>query len=408
LKRKFTVIFLCFAILLGYGFAVLGEEKQSNTDNINSQINIEKENEKKLSKLQDISGVISKASTKLSVSAEGVVLYCANNNQVIYEKNQHKKMKMASTTKVMTSLLCLEAAAADNAPVTFTKEMIAEGSSMYLEKGDVVRLRDLVVGMLLPSGNDAANAAAITICGSIEDFAQLMNERAAQIGMKDTNFVTPSGLDDENHYSTPYDMALLLSYAMENAEFAEIAAKKTCKVEFEKPKGKSYTYGNHNKLLSQYENCIGGKTGFTKAAGRCLVSVAEKDGLRLIAVTMKASDDWNDHKSMFNFGFDNLACIRCDDTKNSFEINVAGGTVDKVTAGSLDSKDFVVQKSKADNVKRYVYTPSFIYAPVERGHKLGKVIYVLGDLIIAENKIQVMENIEGLPVKKGFWNLFKK
>lgn len=353
--------------------------------------------------LADISEVKQKAYDKLSVSAGGAALYCVNNGQLIYGKKHEERVKMASTTKVMTALLCLEEAASDNKKVKFTKEMIAEGSSMYLEVGEVVTLRDLAVGMMLPSGNDAANAAAVTIAGSIEEFAVLMNKRAKQIGMKNTNFVTPSGLDDEEHYSTPYDMALLLAYAMENEDFAQITGKKSMRVDFAEPEGENHTYSNHNRLLSSYEYCIGGKTGFTKAAGRCLVSVAEKDGLRFVAVTMDAPDDWDDHTLMYDFGFDNLACLQCDDTKANVQVNVVGGTADTVMLNCPIAQNIVVSPENAERVQRFVYAPGFLYAPVSMCNAEGKAVYILDGKVIAENRLKPAENIEAPETGNGFW-----
>ncbi len=174
----------------------------------------------------------------LSVSAQSAVLYCADNNEVYFSKNENKRMRPASTTKIMTALLTLEYAEKDNKQVKFTEDMIAEGSSMYLKLGEVVTLRDLAVGIMLCSGNDAANAAAISISGSKEKFAKLMTERAHKIGMKHTNFITPSGLDDKDHYTTAYDMALLMAKAMENSDFKRLTSLKSETVKFIKPANK--------------------------------------------------------------------------------------------------------------------------------------------------------------------------
>lgn len=200
----------------------------------------------------------SEDSDNLGVSAESYVLYCADNGQIIASENENKRMKPASTTKIMTSLLVLEEAASSDRVITFTEDMSAEGSSMYLEIGEKVHLSDLAVGMMMSSGNDAANAAALSISDSFEDFSERMNERAEQIGMKNTHFETPSGLDDDNHYSTAFDMALLMSYALENEDFANLTAKNSAKVDFVEP-NKHITYSNHNRLLSLYEYCTGGK-----------------------------------------------------------------------------------------------------------------------------------------------------
>ena len=181
------------------------------------------------------------------VSAKAAIVYCADNGKVLFAKNEAEKLSMASTTKIMTAMLTLEAAQADNREVTITQEMVAvEGSSMGLKPGNVVTLETLARGMLLSSGNDAANAAALTLAGSQEEFAAMMNEKAAQIGMTNTHFVTPSGLDDDDHYTTAYDMALLAAYAMEFPIFQEIASQRSMQVEFINPPMK-VTLSNHNR-----------------------------------------------------------------------------------------------------------------------------------------------------------------
>lgn len=313
--------------------------------------------------------------TGVSVSARCAVLYCANNNSVVFEKNAYKKMSMASTTKIMTSLIALENAQANDKEVAFTKEMIAEGSSMYLKEGYRLRLSDLAVGMMTVSGNDAANAAAVSIAGSVDEFSKLMNEKAEQIGMNSTNFVTPSGLDDDNHYSTAYDMALLMNYALSNSSFAELTAKKTAEVTFIQPKDMTISYRNHNRLLSLYQYCTGGKTGFTKKSGRCLVTSAEKDGVCLIAVTLNAPDDWNDHINMYSYGFSRLTAVKNADKNFSFKADVVGGMTDTVEVRPAAAVDYVKQTDSDDGISRRVIINSFLYAPLEKGQVVGRAEY---------------------------------
>lgn len=313
--------------------------------------------------------------TGVSVSARCAVLYCANNNSVVFEKNAYKKMSMASTTKIMTSLIALENAQANDKEVAFTKEMIAEGSSMYLKEGYRLRLSDLAVGMMTVSGNDAANAAAVSIAGSVDEFSKLMNEKAEQIGMNSTNFVTPSGLDDDNHYSTAYDMALLMNYALSNSSFAELTAKKTAEVTFIQPKDMTISYRNHNRLLSLYQYCTGGKTGFTKKSGRCLVTSAEKDGVCLIAVTLNAPDDWNDHINMYSYGFSRLTAVKNADKNFSFKADVVGGMTDTVEVRPAAAVDYVKQTDSDDGISRRVIINRFLYAPLEKGQVVGRAEY---------------------------------
>lgn len=329
---------------------------------------------------------------KPSVSAESAVLYCVNDGKTYYSLNENKRMKNASTTKIMTALITLEEAQKENRQVKFTAEMTAEGSSMYLEVGNIVTLKDLAAGMMTCSGNDAANAAAISVSGSFEKFAEKMNQRAKQLGMKNTNFVTPSGLDDENHYSSAYDLALLMAYALENQDFAEITSQKSIKVDFIKPEDRSLTYSNHNRLLSLYEFCIGGKTGYTQSAGRCLVSAAEKDGLRFICVTLNDKNDWKDHQALYNYGFENYALCDCDDTSFLLEVPVAGGEEDFVTVGSDRRYGIVLDKADAQRVEKTVYLDNFLYAPVKNGDNVGRTVYTLDNKVIAETPLTAMSD----------------
>ncbi|MCR5636044.1 MAG: D-alanyl-D-alanine carboxypeptidase [Clostridiales bacterium] len=315
------------------------------------------------------------AESKTNASAQACVLFCANTGELVLEKNSDKRMPMASTTKIMTALLALEKCSTDDETVEFTYDMIAEGSSMYLKVGEKIRLSELVKGLLAASGNDAANAIAISMCGSIEEFCKLMNSRARSLGMNNTNFVTPSGLDDENHYSTAYDMALLMNCAMQNEAFRDIVSQQDIEVTFEKAEKQKTTYHNHNRLLSEYEYCIGGKTGFTKKSGRCLVTCAEKDGITLIAVTLNAPDDWNDQKAMYDYGFENLRTCCQDDTNINISLPVAGGEHDNVTVNAECKMPYVYNINGVDDIKREFFLPRFVYAPVKKGDALGKIRY---------------------------------
>lgn len=230
----------------------------------------------------------------VEVSATAAVLLDADTGQVLYEKNGDEQMLIASTTKIMTALVVLEQAGLDDT-VTVTRDHMAEGSSMYLKPGETVRVEELLYGLLLCSGNDAA--LALTACaGGPEHFVALMNEKAAALGMTRTSFANPNGLDAEGHYSTARDMAVLAAAAMEEPTFRRICSSRSVTIG-------QRTMENHNRLLRQVEGCIGLKTGYTKAAGRTLVSCAERCGCRLIAVTLRDSDDWADHAALYKYGF---------------------------------------------------------------------------------------------------------
>lgn len=343
------------------------------------------------------------AEGEIEVSAQAAALYCVDTGEFLFVKNGGERLPMASTTKIMTSLLALEAAQEDDKTVTFTKEMIAEGSSMGLKLGYRLKLSDLAAGMMTVSGNDAANAAAFAISGSLEKFAGLMNKKAKSIGLDNTSFVTPSGLDDENHYSTACDMARLMEYAMQNKAFANLVRQKSVKVDFEYPEDLTVTYQSHNRLLSLYEYCTGGKTGFTKKAGRCLVTAAERDGKHLIAVTLNAPDDWNNHIRMFDYGFSLLETMHYDDTVYHTKINVVGGVCDEVSVGAYSSFDCVVKREDKDRIVREICLPQFVYAPVSGGDIVGIIVYKLDGEIIAANDLVAEENCAYFEQKKGFF-----
>ena len=344
---------------------------------------------------------------EISVSGRACVLFCADNQKVYYSKNENKQMKPASTTKLMTTLLTMEYAEKNNKIVTFTKEMIAEGSSMYLKLGEQVTLKDLAAGLMLCSGNDAANAAAISIAGSTEKFAALMNDRAKKIGMNHTHFVTPSGLDDENHYSTAYDLALLMREALKNKAFRELTARKTETVSFIKPRNKITTYSNHNRLLTLYRHCIGGKTGYTMAAGRCLVSAAKKDGLTLICVTLDDRRDWQDHMSLYDYGFSNLRMNTLDDDDFYLEVNTVGGKAPTVTVAGEGKTSFVTRADDKEKIARRVMLDNFLYAPVRKNKVVGKIEYFYKGKIITSHKLRAVEDNNSVKENKSLFEIIK-
>lgn len=337
----------------------------------------------------------------MDVSAKSAILICADSKDIIWSKNPDIPRAMASTTKIMTSLLALEEASAQGDRVfEITNEMVqVEGSSMGLREGDKVDLETLAKGMLLPSGNDAANATAILICGTIEKFVEKMNQRAKQIGMNNTLFCTPSGLDKGDHHSTAYDMALLGAYAMENEQFANIVSLKRSTVDLE-DSDKKLWLRNHNKLLHLYPYCTGIKTGFTEKAGRCLVSCAEKDGIRLICVTLDAPDDWNDHISLYDFGFSQTKILQFDDTNESFEISVQNGESKTLQAVGATSFFRTFKNDSDPKVSRKINIFDNISAPIVKGECVGKVQYIYNGNTIGENLIISSEDVNY--VKQGF------
>lgn len=317
------------------------------------------------------------------VSAQSAVVLTADTGAVLFEKDGHTPRPVASTTKIMTALLALEAAQERGDPlVDITQEMVAvEGSSMGLQAGDSISLTGLAAGMLLASGNDAANAAALYLDGSLESFAARMNQRAAALGMEDTHFVTPSGLDGEDaqglgHLSTTYDMALLARAALEDQAFRQLCSSPSLAVEFAEPV-KRVTYTNHNKLLTQYPGCVGVKTGFTKEAGRCLVSAAERDGVLLIAVTLNAPNDWQDHTALLDYGFSQVEPYQLAGGDVRLTVPVVGSPVEVMSLRGSNGGEVTLPLGQGAQVERVVHAPKFLYAPVEAGEQVGEICWYL-------------------------------
>lgn len=317
------------------------------------------------------------------VSAQSAVVLTADTGTVLFEKDGHTPRPVASTTKIMTALLALEAAQERGDPlVDITQEMVAvEGSSMGLQAGDSISLTGLAAGMLLASGNDAANAAALYLDASLESFAARMNQRAAALGMEDTHFVTPSGLDGEDaqglgHLSTAYDMALLARAALEDQAFRQLCSSPSLAVEFAEPV-KRVTYTNHNKLLTQYQGCVGVKTGFTKEAGRCLVSAAEQDGALLIAVTLNAPNDWEDHTALLDYGFSQVEPYQLAGGDVRLTVPVVGSPEEAVSLRGSNGGEVTLPLGQGAQVERVVHAPKFLYAPVEAGEQVGEICWYL-------------------------------
>ena len=312
------------------------------------------------------------------LSAVSAVLIEAETETVLYQKNAGERRAMASTTKIMTALLTIEAGDLDR---EFTVDPLAirvEGTSMGLQEGDRVSRRDLLYGILLPSGNDAANAAAVSVSGSIPEFVKLMNSKAQELGLSDTHFVTPSGLDADGHYTTALELARLTAYAMKEETFREIVACRSAEVEFGNPPYKRTLY-NSNKMLARYDGAIGVKTGFTDNARRCLVSAAERDGVTLIAVTLNAGDDWNDHTKMLDYGFTQVKAypleLGCDT-----RVSVAG--TGKSVGVYSHEETLALTPQQRTRITRRVMLPAFVYGTVDKGDKLGEIRFFLdGELV---------------------------
>ncbi|MDR2532881.1 MAG: D-alanyl-D-alanine carboxypeptidase [Oscillospiraceae bacterium] len=315
------------------------------------------------------------------VSAHSAIVINADTGTVVFEKNPLERRAMASTTKIMSALLTLEAGNLDRRFTVDSMAIRVEGSSMGLREGDIVTRRVLAAGMLLPSGNDASQAAAVNVSGSIPEFVKLMNERAEQLGMKDTRFANPSGLDASGHYSTAYDLALLTAYVMKNSEFAALTSEQALRVEFGNPPFPRWLY-NNNKLLYMYEGTIGTKTGFTDNARRCLVSAARRNGITLITVTLSAHDDWNDHIKMFDYGFSVVKSQSVDYDLSDFYVNIAGGERDRAAVKLAEIPVLPLTDEEMRLVEIRTAIIPFIYAGFNEGEQVGLLeLYYDGRLL---------------------------
>ncbi len=327
-------------------------------------------------------------------SAVSAILICSEGNRVLYEKNADQRLPIASITKIMTAVIALEYAAKDDKLITFDNSMSAEGSSLYLEYGDRLRLSELVKGMLCVSGNDAANAVAIGIAGSIEAFSELMNNKASELGMMNTHFVTPSGLDAEGHYSTARDMAVLCSYAMKSPVFADIVSRKNLEVSFEYPENKKRSCVNHNRLLSEYEGCTGIKTGYTDKAGRTLTSCVRRNGTDLIAVTLNDRNDWADHKALFDYGFSRCTRLRAAAREQCFSLPVVGGDSDEITVSPETDCFCTGIRGEESRLEYKLVMPHFVYAPINKGEVTGSLCCYLDGRRIAVVPLRAAMSVE--------------
>ncbi|WP_087971575.1 D-alanyl-D-alanine carboxypeptidase family protein [Oceanobacillus rekensis] len=320
------------------------------------------------------------------VSASNAILIEQSTGRVLFEKNSHEQANIASITKIMTAIIAIESGKMDEMAKASRKSIYTEGSSIYLEQGEKMKLEDLVYGLMLRSGNDAAVAIAEHVGGSEEGFVFLMNEKASWLGMTNTHFDNPHGLDSETHYSSAYDMARLMQYAMKNEAFQEITATETFKSD-----SRSYSWQNKNKLLTQfYEYCTGGKTGYTKQTGRTLVSSAEKDGMALIAVTLNAPDDWRDHISMFEWGFDNFNMESISEEGSvKYRLNDSNETVNGYLSDHI-WYPLTVEEHKLLSIKNYLLKDK----DLEINEKIGTSAVFLDNEQIFETAIFKEQSIE--------------
>jgi len=253
-----------------------------------------------------------------SVNAQNVsseILMEVNSNRVLYEENSNKKAYMASTTKILTAIVVIENCNLEDNVIITDKTVGVEGSSIYLVPGEELSVKHLLYGLMLRSGNDCAETLAVHCSGSIEEFASLMNDTAIKIGAKNSNFVNPHGLHDDNHYTTAYDLALISCYAIKNPIFKEIVSTKSVIIPHTK-QDYDRKLINKNKMLKEYDGATGIKTGYTKKAGRCLVSSCEKNGMELVSVVLNCGPMFERSKFLLDYGYDNYKMIKIVESDN--------------------------------------------------------------------------------------------
>lgn len=333
----------------------------------------------------------------VGTNASCAILMDAESGRVLYEQNIHQPRLIASITKLMTALVAVEQAKDLDEVVRVKGEWLgSEGSSIYLTAGEEITLRGLLYGLLLQSGNDAAMVVACHTAGSVEEFVVLMNRRAVELGMENSSFANPSGLNDDEHYSTAYDMALLARACLDNEAVADICATRSITIG-------TRTFVNHNKLLYLYEGCVGMKTGFTEKAGRTLVSAAERNGQTLICVTLNDGDDWNDHKKLLDYGFKTYPRqVLCGPGEVLGSVLVEGSLIPTMAAVTVEEMGYPL--TDGEGLTMDVDLVKSIRAPFEAGEPVGEAVWKKNGEIVARVPL-VTQNGARLDVRESqtFW-----
>lgn len=334
------------------------------------------------------------ASEEPSVSAQSAIVTDAESGRVLYGKDIDDRMLIASTTKIMTALIALECLEPEQTVEIDPSWTGIEGSSMYLRAGQKLTVRELLTGLLLASGNDAAVALACAAEGSEAHFAEKMNARAVEIGCTNTHFENASGLDGDTHYSSARDLALITREALQNEEFRRIVSTESAVID-----GRTYT--NHNRLLRECEGVFGVKTGYTMAAGRTLVTCCERGGHTLICVTLSDPDDWTDHKTLYDWAFETHSAYLVPDDYPLCEIPVIGGEADRVAVYASEPAEIFMRDG--ERVRLSFEMPPFVYAPVHDGDKIGTATIWVEDTPVGSVSVRFGEDVCRTEEQSGFW-----
>ena len=335
------------------------------------------------------------------VSARSAYALEYESGDCIYEKNSDLKMGMASTTKIMTGILVIENLPLDKEIKISSEAVGIEGSSIYLKDGETLSVEELLYALLLESANDAAVALAIAISGSVDSFVDMMNDKAQALGLENTHFTNPHGLDNEEHYTTAKDLAVLAKYAMSNSVFCEVVS--TYKKVIPLGEDGSRVLINHNKLLRTYKGALGVKTGFTKKCGRCLVSCAEIDGVKIIAVTLNAPNDWNDHAKMLDLGFSTYENIKLADAGDyTISLDVVNGEKSSLLCSNLEGLSVTLKRDDI-NITASLEANRMVSAPIKQGDLVGKIVFKNNDVEIASLDLYAIESVKGIKYKKSIF-----
>ncbi len=336
------------------------------------------------------------------ISSRSAVVYEPESGLVLYEQEGDTPRPMASTTKLMTALLAAERLEPEATVSVPAAALPVEGSQLGLKAGENITVRDLLAGLLLASGNDAANALALLISESLPAFAVLMNQRAAALGMTHSTFVTPSGLDEGEHGASARDMALLGAAVLEQPLLAQLCAAKTATVTIGE---RRITLSNHNKLLKLMDDCIGLKTGFTKKSGRCLVSAVERNGITLVVATLNGGDYWNDHIALYEYGFSRVKRVALTDEIPA-DCGVCGGTAAQVRVSASLPADVVTEVG--ESLRTQVEMPRFVWAPVTEGDPLGTVTVYADERLVLTVPLTAAEGVAARPLPDGWQRLWRR
>jgi D-alanyl-D-alanine carboxypeptidase (penicillin-binding protein 5/6) len=327
--------------------------------------------------------------------AKAAVVMDVNTGRILYSKNANTELPMASTTKIMTTIVAIESGKLNEVVKISKNSAGTEGSSIYLQEGEQLTVEELLFGIMLRSGNDASIAVAEYVGGSVEKFAQLMNQKAKDIGALNTSFANPHGLDHPNHYTTARDLALITSYALKNPKFKEIVSTKRKSISGPPTESWDRALVNKNKTLWQYEGGDGVKTGYTSNAGRCLVSSATKDNWQLVCVVLDCRPMWDESSALLNYAYENYENKKVIDMASIYkEIDIKGGK--EKTAGVKPTKDLFIPLKK-DELTKLEIVPEYKVnniAPIYKGSNAGALNIYIDKNLLGTVTLEYNNNVE--------------